>query len=145
MSAINLNRVCLAGHLTRDPILRKTGGGTPVADLGLAINENYTDKDGKVVQQVCFPDLVAWGKTATAAAEHLRKGDPVLVDGSLVSEQWETQQGEKRNKLRVRVSRVCFLNGKRTAPAGNGAGAPPAPGPSAAPAPADDADPFTAF
>lgn len=145
MSAINLNRVCLAGHLTRDPVLRKTSGGTAVADLGLAINENYTDKDGKVVQQVCFPDLVAWGKTATAAAEHLRKGDPVLVDGSLVTEQWETQQGEKRSKLRVRVSRVCFLNGKRAVPAENGAGASSASAPATAPVPSDDADPFTAF
>ena len=145
MSAINLNRVCLAGHLTRDPVLRKTNGGTSVADLGLAINENYTDKDGKVVQQVCFPDLVAWGKTATAAAEHLRKGDPLLVEGNLVTEQWETPQKEKRSKLRVRVSRVYFLNGKRAPLAENGAGAPTASSPSSAPVPSDDADPFTAF
>ena len=145
MSAINLNRVCLAGHLTRDPVLRKTNGGTAVADLGLAINENYTDKDGKVVQQVCFPDLVAWGKTATAAAEHLRKGDPLLVEGNLVTEQWETPQKEKRSKLRVRVSRVYFLNGKRVVSTENGAGASSASAPSTASVPSDDADPFTAF
>ena len=122
MSALNLNRICLAGHLTRDPVVRKTNGGTEVADMGLAINEEYTAKDGKTVQQTCFVDFVAWGKTANAAGEHLKKGDPLLVEGSLVTEQWETQQGEKRIRLRVRASRLHFLNGSRrpgapTAPA----------------------------
>ena len=138
MSALNLNRVCLAGHLTRDPALRKTNGGTPVADLGLAINESYTDKDGKTVPQTCFVDLVAWGRTAAAASEHLRKGDPLLAEGSLVMDQWETPQGEKRSKVRMRAARLHFLGAKRN---GTEAARPGQP----APADAPDEDPFPAL
>ena len=132
MSAISLNRVCVAGHLTRDPVVRKTNGGTAVADLGLAINEGYTGKDGQPVQQTHFVDIVAWGKSASAAGEHLKKGDPVLVEGGLVCDQWQTQQGEKRTRLRVRAIRLHFLNGRRNggAPAPADAEAAPADAPS---------------
>jgi len=115
MSALNLNRVCLAGRLTRDPILRKTNGGTPVADIGLAFHETYTDKAGKPVEQTHFLDIVAWGKSATAATSYLKKADPLLVEGSLVSEQWETQQGEKRSRVRIRATRLHFFGAKREA------------------------------
>lgn len=121
MSALNINRVCLAGHLTRDPVLRKTNGGTSVADLGMAINEEYIGKDGANVQQTCFVDVIVWGKSAEAAGAHLKKGDPALIEGSLAFEQWETSQGEKRNRLRVRALRVHFLNGKRNGTLAEGA------------------------
>jgi len=109
MSSLSINHVCLAGHLTRDPVLRKTNGGRAVADLGMAINDDYTAKDGKVVEQTCFADIVVWGKSAEASSAYLKKGDPALVEGNLVSEQWETPQGEKRSRLRVRAMRVHFL------------------------------------
>jgi single-strand DNA-binding protein len=115
MSALNINRVCLAGHLTRDPVVRKTQGGTSVADLGLAINETYTGKDGATVQQTCFVDVMVWGRSAEAAGSFLKRGDPALVEGSLAFDQWETQQGEKRSRLRVKAARVHFMNGKRHA------------------------------
>jgi len=123
MSSLNLNRVCLAGHLTRDPVLRKTNGGTPVADIGLACNETYADKAGKPVQQTHFFDIVAWDRIATAVAQHLKKADPLLVEGRLVTEQWETQQGEKRSRVRVRAIRLHFFGAKRDLPAADqGAG-----------------------
>jgi single-strand DNA-binding protein len=109
MSSLSINHVCLAGHLTRDPVLRKTNGGTAVLDLGLAINDEYTAKDGKVVEQTCFADCVVWGKSAEASHTYLKKGDPALVEGCLITEQWETPQGEKRSRLRVRAQRVHFL------------------------------------
>ena len=123
MSSLSINHVCLAGHLTRDPVLRKTNGGTPVADLGLAINDEYTAKDGKVVEQVCFADCVVWGKSAEASSTYLKKGDPALVEGSLVTEQWETPQGEKRSRLRIRAVRVHFLKFRANGGSGNAEGA----------------------
>jgi len=120
MSSLSINHVCLAGHLTRDPVLRKTNGGTAVADLGLAINDDYTGKDGKVVPQTCFADIVVWGKSAEASNTYLKKGDPALVEGSLVTEQWETPQGEKRSRLRVRAARVHFLKMRANGANGNG-------------------------
>ena len=137
MRAISINHVCLAGYLTRDPVLRKTNGGTAVADLGLAVNDDYTGKDGKVVEQACFADIVVWGKSAEASSTYLKKGDPALVEGNLVSEQWETPQGEKRSRMRVRASRVHFLKTRPVGANGNGGeGAPVAAG-----APEDD-NPF---
>jgi len=141
MSALNVNRVCLAGHLTRDPVLRKTNGGTAVADLGLAINEEYTGKDGATVQQACFVDVIVWGKSAEAAGVHLRKGDPALVEGSLAFEQWETKQGEKRNRLRVRALRVHYMNGKRNGGASAGP-ASEAPAAASVPSPEPGGFPF---
>ena len=142
MSSLSINRVCLAGHLTRDPVLRKTNGGTAVADLGLAINDDYTGKDGKVVPQTCFADIVVWGKSAEASGAYLKKGDPVLVDGGLVTEQWETPQGEKRSRLRVRALRVHFLKPRGNGANGGGENGGSGEGtPVAAAAPADD-DPF---
>ncbi|MDD5704902.1 MAG: single-stranded DNA-binding protein [Kiritimatiellae bacterium] len=123
MSALNVNRVCLAGHLTRDPVLRTTASGTAVTDMRLAINDSFTAKDGKPVEQTCFVDVTAWARTAEIAHQHLHKGDPMLVEGSLVYEEWETDKGVKRNQLRVRVSRLHFVGGRRN---GNDAGAPTA-------------------
>jgi single-strand DNA-binding protein len=140
MSSLSINHVCLAGHLTRDPVLRKTSGGTAVADLGLAINDEYTAKDGKVVEQTCFADCVVWGKSAEASSTYLKKGDPALVEGCLITEQWETPQGEKRSRLRVRATRVHFLKQRPNGtPAAHGEGAAV---PAGAPAPAEMDDPF---
>ena len=133
MSSLAVNHVCLAGNLTRDPVLRKTNSGTAVVDLGLAISDEYTAKDGKVVPQTCYADIVVWGKSAEASNTHLKKGDPAMVEGSLITEQWETPQGEKRSRLRVRASRVHFLRQKPSSGAADGT-----PGG----APVSDDDPF---
>ena len=110
------NRVLLMGNLTRNPEIRYTPSGTAVADLGLAINENFKNKAGETVEQTCFVDVVVWGRQAETSAEYLHKGSSVFVEGRLQLDQWENQQGEKRSKLRVRADRVQFLGapGKNT-------------------------------
>ena len=105
----SFNRVLLMGNLTRNPEIRYTPSGTAVADLGLAINESFRNKAGETVEQTCFVDVVVWGRQAETSAEYLHKGSPVFVEGRLQLDQWETQQGEKRSKLRVRADRVQFL------------------------------------
>ena len=103
------NRVLLMGNLTRNPELRYTPSGTAVTDLGLAVNENFKNKAGEVVEQTCFVDVVVWGRQAETASEYLHKGSSVFVEGRLQLDQWENPQGEKRSKLRVRADRVQFL------------------------------------
>jgi single-strand DNA-binding protein len=103
------NRVLLMGNLTRNPEIRYTPSGTAVADLGLAVNESFKNKAGETVEQTCFVDVVVWGRQAETAVEYLHKGSPVFVEGRLQLDQWESQQGEKRSKLRVRADRVQFL------------------------------------
>ena len=104
----SLNRVFLAGNLTRDPVVRYTPAGSAVVDLSMAINRVYT-VDGKQKEETCFVDLVAWGKTAENCGQYLTKGSPILVEGGLQLDQWTGKDGEKRSKLRVRVERVQFL------------------------------------
>lgn len=109
----DVNRVFLAGNLTRDPEVRYTPSGTAVADLGLAINERYKSKDGTWEEKTVFVDVVVWGRQAETSGEYLYKGSPVLVEGRLQLDQWENQQGEKRSKIRVRADRVQFLGSPR--------------------------------
>lgn len=109
----DLNRVILAGNLTRDPEVRYTSSGLAVADLGLALNDRYKNKSGEWVESTCFVDVVVWGRQAETTGEYLSKGSPVLIEGRLQLDQWETPQGEKRSKLRVRADRVQFLGGPR--------------------------------
>lgn len=134
------NRVLLMGNLTRNPEIRYTPSGTAVADLGLAVNESFKNKAGETVEQVCYVDVVVWGRQAETTAEYLHKGSSVFVEGRLQLDQWENQQGEKRSKLRVRADRVQFLGtpGKGAEPAE--ATAPPAGSPPAAPAPEETGD-----
>ncbi len=139
------NRVLLMGNLTRNPEIRYTPSGTAVADLGLAVNETFKNKAGEAVEQVCFVDVVVWGRQAETASEYLHKGSPVFVEGRLQLDQWENQQGEKRSKLRVRADRVQFLGspGKGTeyAAAPASASAPQVPStPAPDPETADDDD-----
>ncbi len=121
------NRVVVLGNLTRDPQKRDVAGQA-VADLGLALSETFKNKAGEAVEKPCFVDVVAWGRQAELCAQYLQKGAPVLVEGRLQFDQWETN-GEKRSKLRVRADRVQFLGRLKPAPAD---------GPHGVPLPADE-------
>ena len=136
------NRVLLMGNLTANPELKYTPSGTAVADLRLAVNESFKNKAGEVVEQVCYVDVVVWGRQAETASEYLQKGSPVFVEGRLQLDQWENQQGEKRSKLRVRADRVQFLGGSGGSRSTESSAAPvaaPATQP-VAPTPAPEAD-----
>ena len=104
-----LNRVLMIGNLTKDPALRYTPGGAAVADLRLAVNTTYVNKAGEKTEEVCYVDVVTWGRQAETAAEYTSKGSPVFVEGRLQLDTWETSSGEKRSKLRIRAQRVQFL------------------------------------
>ena len=110
----SMNRVLLLGNLTRDPERRQTNGGSVVANLGLAVSESFTNKAGEPVETTCFVDIIAWDRTAEACHKYLGKGSAVLVEGRLETDNWETPQGEKRSRLRVRADRVQFLGRPHT-------------------------------
>lgn len=109
----SLNSVILVGNLTRDPELRSIPSGTHVLEMGMAISDNYRNKAGETVESTCFVDVVVWGRQAENCAKYLNKGSPVLVEGRLQYEQWETKEGEKRSRLRVVAFRVQFLGNPR--------------------------------
>jgi single-strand DNA-binding protein len=108
----SLNKVFLIGNLTSDPELRHTPGGVPVADLTIAINREYSSKDGERKTEVTYIDLVVWSRLAENCTQYLAKGRPIMVEGRLQLDTWENQQGEKRSKLRVVAENIQFLGGK---------------------------------
>lgn len=119
----SFNKVILAGNLTRDPGLRQISTGTKVCSFGLAINRSYTTQAGEKRDEVCFVDIVAWGKTGEACAEYLKKGSAALVEGHLHLNEWE-KDGKKHRRHEVVAERVTFLGGK-----GEGGGAAQGPAP----------------
>ena len=107
MSSVNC--VLLLGHLTRDPELRYTPTGAAVAQFGLGVNRRWRDAAGTLQQSPCFVEVVTWGKQAETVAAHCAKGRPVFVEGRLQLDQWETEAGERRSRLKVVAQRVTFL------------------------------------
>jgi single-strand DNA-binding protein len=106
---LNTNLVVLAGNLTRDPELRYTPGGAAVCTLGIANNETWRDKNDQLQKRTTFVDIVCWERTAENVAKFLKKGAPVLVEGSLQLDQWEDKNGDKRSTLKIRANRVQFV------------------------------------
>jgi len=106
------NRVILVGNLTRDPEIRYTPNGTPVCDLGLAVNERTKSASGEWVDEPVFVDVTLWERTAEVASEYLSKGSPVLIEGRLKLDSWQGTDGQKRSKLRVVCQRMQMLGGR---------------------------------
>ena len=111
------NRVVLVGNTTRDVELRKIPSGTEVCDLGLAVNERRRDAQGNQIEDTTFVDVTLWGKTAVIAAEYTRKGSPVLIEGRLKTDTWETDV-PKRSKLKVIDDRLVLLSSRGSAAGG---------------------------
>lgn len=128
---LSLNKVTLIGNLTRDPELQHVPSGAAVVNLGLAVNYRYTNGQGEPKEETTFLTVVVWQKQAEAIAQYLKKGAPVLVEGRLQSQSWETKDGDKRMIVKVAAERVQWLGRKPQGEASPQTGAP-------APAPADD-------
>ncbi len=108
----SFNKVILVGNLTRDPEVRTAGAtNTKVAELGLAVSENWRDRSGQQKETTCFVDVVVWDRLAELCGQYLTKGRKVLVEGRLQMDEWTNKQGERRTKLRVRADTVKFLGG----------------------------------
>ena len=100
--AIGVNYITVVGNLTRDPELRFTPNGTPVASFAVAVNKRYQDKNsGEWVNSADFFNIVTWFKLAENCAESLTKGDRVLISGRLSQENWEDKEGQKRTSFRI--------------------------------------------
>ncbi len=123
------NKVILMGNLTRDPEMKYLPSGTAVANFGIAMNERYTDRQtGEQKESACFVDVEAWDRQAEIVNEYLSKGSPVFIEGALKFESWETEDGTKRSKLKVRLLRFQFIGGRQDEDGAGGgyAGATPA-------------------
>lgn len=106
-----MNQVILIGRLTRDPELKYLqGSGTPVANFSVAVDREFTGKDGK--KEVDFIDIQVWGKSAENCSNYISKGSKVAIQGSLRIDTYQNQEGEKRKITKVNAVRVQFLDSK---------------------------------
>ncbi|MEW6002391.1 MAG: single-stranded DNA-binding protein [Nitrospirota bacterium] len=104
------NKIILIGNLTKDPELRYTPQGTPVASFRLAVNHRYKQAD-ELKQETIFIDNVVFGKQAESCSKYLNKGSAVLVEGRLQERRWESN-GQQRSKFEVIAQSVRFLSRK---------------------------------
>jgi single-strand DNA-binding protein len=132
----SLNKVILLGNLTRDPELRYTPNGTPVASFGLAVNRRYRQGD-ESRDEVCYVDIVTFGRQAETVGEYLNKGNLAMIEGRLQWRSWETEDGQKRSKHEVVASNVQFLPRGREESMGRSEPAFPASSPSSPPSSRD--------
>ena len=120
---VSLNRVLLIGNLTKDPELRYTPSGTPVANLRLAVNSSFKDQAGQRKEETCFITIVVWSKQAEICQQYLKKGRAIFVEGRLIYRSWEAE-GKTRSTMEVRADRVQFLGPPPGAPGGSRGPAP---------------------
>ena len=93
---MSLNKCLIIGNLGRDPEMRYTPSGQAVTQFTVAVNRNYKDAQGERQEETEWFRVVAWGQQAEFAAEYLRKGAKVFVEGRIQTRQWEGQDGQKR-------------------------------------------------
>ncbi len=112
-----INRLVLAGRLTRDPDRRYGADGTAVTRFDIAFHRRFRTRSGQVGESTGFVTINTYQRLAEVCGEYLKKGSPVLVEGRLQLREWQTPQGEKRNRLEVQADNVHFLERRPEDPA----------------------------
>ncbi len=108
-----INKIFIVGNLTKDPEIRKTNNGTPVANFRIASSRRFKDSSGEWKEEVCYIGVVAWQKLAENVGEYLKKGSAVFIEGELQSRSWEAPDGTKKSAVEIHAYRIQFLD-KRT-------------------------------
>jgi single-strand DNA-binding protein len=119
--ARSLNKVTLIGNLGKDPEVKYTPSGVPVAKFSLATNERYKDKSGAWQDRTEWHNLVAWQRMAEIVGEYAKKGTKVYVEGRLQTSSWEDKQsGEKKYRTEIIVQDLMLLSGRGDAEGSEG-------------------------
>lgn len=108
-----LNHITIMGRLTKDPELRRTNSGTAVASFTLAVDRDFSPKDGE--KETDFIDCVAWKHTAEFVSKYFGKGRMAVVDGRLQLRGWTDKEGNKRGTAEVVADNVYFGDSKKEA------------------------------
>ena len=108
----SLNKALLIGHLGKDPEIRYTADGSPVANFSLATNEVWTDKNGTRQERTEWHNIVAWTKLAELAKRYLTKGRQVYVEGRIRTREWDDREGNKRRTTEIVASTLVLLGSR---------------------------------
>lgn len=104
-----INHVVLQGRLTRDPELRQTTGGASVCEFTLACDRYYKDSNDQQQEETLFAPVTVWGRQAENCDQYLAQGRETIVEGRLKLDQWETDNGQKRSRMKIIANNVQFL------------------------------------
>jgi single-strand DNA-binding protein len=111
--ARGVNKVILIGNLGQDPESRTTPGGTTVTNIRIATSESWRDKaSGEMKEQTEWHSIVLWGRLGEIAAEYLRKGSQVFVEGRLQTRKWQDKQGNDRYTTEVVASEMQMMGSR---------------------------------
>ena len=120
----SLNKVMLIGNLGKDPEIRYTQGGDPIANFSLATNESWTDKSGQKQERTEWHRVEVFGKTAQIVRDYCTKGKQIYLEGSIRYDEWTDKDGNKQKMTKIRVSgpgsRLVLLGGRGEGAADSG-------------------------
>jgi|SRR5262245_1410065 len=120
----SLNKVLLIGRLGKDPEIRYTADGSPVANFSLATSDFWTDKNGTRQERTEWHNIVAWNKLADLSKRYLTKGRQVYIEGRLRTREWDDRDGNKRRTVEVIASQLVLLGSRPEGMEAGGASAP---------------------
>lgn len=109
----SLNKVILIGNLGADPEIREMGDGTKMAKFSIATTEKYKNKQGELVSNTDWHNIVLWRRTAEVAEQYLKKGDSVCIEGKIKTRSWEDENGVKKWATDIQGDNMTMLGSKR--------------------------------
>jgi single-strand DNA-binding protein len=122
--ARGVNKVILVGNLGQDPETRTTPGGTTVTNIRIATSESWRDKtSGEMKEQTEWHGIVLWNRLGEIAAEYLKKGSQVYIEGRLQTRKWQDKQGNDRYTTEIVASEMQMLGGRGGGGGGGGGAA----------------------
>lgn len=110
-----MNKPQLIGNLGKDPEMKYTQGGTPVASFSVAVSRSYSGTDGQQKEDTEWFRIVAWQKLAEQCNEYLRKGSRVYIEGRLRTREWQGQDGHPQRSVEVVASEMIMLDSRQLA------------------------------
>jgi single-strand DNA-binding protein len=127
-----VNKAIIVGNLGRDPEVRTTPSGQPVANFSVATTRKWKDRDGNLQEKTEWHDIVCWGRQAEIAGQYLTKGKQVYIEGRLETRSWEDKtHGDKRYRTEIICDNFQMLGRKGDSfdsPSGGGGGKAPSGG-----------------
>jgi single-strand DNA-binding protein len=118
----SVNSVTILGNVTRDPELKSTTGGQSVATFGVATNRVWKDAQGEKQSLPEYHNIVAWGGLAEFAAQNVKKGKPVYIEGYLKTRSWDSPEGLKMFRTEIVLENLVLLGARENGGTGNGDG-----------------------
>lgn len=111
--AKSVNKVILVGNLGKDPEVKFTPSGVPVAKFSLATNERFKSKSGEWEERTEWHNIIAWQRLAEIVGEYVKKGSKIYIEGRLQTSSWDDKQsGEKKYKTEIVASDLVLLGGE---------------------------------